>query len=65
MEKYLKKKRTMNECTRDLCSNDDEYKQLFNAEQLVKAGNIQSDLNMNIIHNISNNNVVFRSYPDS
>ena len=40
MEKYLKKKRTMNECTRDLCSNDDEYKQLFNAEQLVKAGNI-------------------------
>jgi hypothetical protein len=36
MEKYLKKKRTMNECTRDLCSNDDEYKQLFNAEQLVK-----------------------------
>ena len=40
MERYLKKKRTMNECTRDLCSNDDEYKQLFNAEQLVKAGNI-------------------------
>ena len=41
MEKYLKKKRTMNECTRDLFSNDDEYKQLFNAEQFVNAaGNI-------------------------
>ena len=41
MEKYLKKKKTMNECLRDKCSNDEEYKQLFNAEQLVKAGNIQ------------------------
>ena len=33
MEKYLKKKKTMNECLRDKCSNDEEYKQLFNAEQ--------------------------------
>ena len=40
MEKYLKKKKTMNECTRDMCTNDYEYKQVFNAEQLVKAGNI-------------------------
>ena len=40
MEKYLKKKKTMNECSRDMCTDDYEYKQIFNAEQLVKAGNI-------------------------
>ncbi len=41
MEKYLKKKKTMNEYSKDSCDNDEDYNQLFKAELVVKAVNIQ------------------------
>ena len=39
MEKYLKKKRTMNECLRDSCESEKEFHSLLKAEKLEKANN--------------------------
>ena len=40
MEKFLKKKKTMQEYLRDNCSNEQEYIKVFKAESIVKASNL-------------------------
>ena len=40
MEKYLRNKRTMNECLKECCETDKEYHELIKSEKSITAYNL-------------------------